>query len=71
MPTAFHERVFAAGGVRRELLVVMPEPVDVDFFDPQTVTTPYPYPRVNDAPINKNKGLPPHEPSFKFLSIFK
>jgi glycosyltransferase involved in cell wall biosynthesis len=34
VPTSFARDVFAAGGVRRSKLVVVPEPVDTRFFDP-------------------------------------
>lgn len=34
VPTAFHRSVFAASGVDPAKLVVVPEPVDTDFFDP-------------------------------------
>ena len=39
VPTDFHRDVFARGGVVPEKLVVVPEPVDVDFFDPAKVGT--------------------------------
>lgn len=35
VPTHFHKRVFAEGGVRPELLAVVPEPVEVDVYKPR------------------------------------
>lgn len=37
LPTAFHRRVFAASGVHSSKLHVVPEPVDVDRFNPRRV----------------------------------
>jgi len=34
----FHHQVFLDGGVDPSKLVVVPEPVDVDFFNPATAT---------------------------------
>ncbi|KAJ0406838.1 hypothetical protein P43SY_008860 [Pythium insidiosum] len=41
VPTRFQEKIFRDGGVSAERLRVLPEAVDVDFFDPARVETPY------------------------------
>lgn len=38
VPTEFHRQVFADSGVKADKLHVVPEPVDVDFFNPKGVT---------------------------------
>ncbi|KAL0024842.1 hypothetical protein WJX79_004444 [Trebouxia sp. C0005] len=38
VPTEFHKQVFADSGVKANKLHVVPEPVDVDFFNPKGVT---------------------------------
>ncbi|KAL7691504.1 putative glycosyl transferase, family 1 [Plasmopara halstedii] len=41
VPTKFQEKVFVSGGVRPEAIKVVPEVVDVEFFDPDKVMEPY------------------------------
>ncbi|GMF21791.1 unnamed protein product [Phytophthora fragariaefolia] len=41
VPTKFQEKVFVDGGVRPEAVKVVPEVVDVDFFDPDKVENVY------------------------------
>ncbi|KAE9044351.1 hypothetical protein PR002_g2841 [Phytophthora rubi] len=41
VPTKFQEKVFVDGGVRPEAVKVVPEVVDVDFFDPDKVEQVY------------------------------
>ncbi|KUF87062.1 hypothetical protein AM587_10008239 [Phytophthora nicotianae] len=41
VPTKFQEKIFIDGGVRPEALKVVPEVVDVDFFDPEKVKQVY------------------------------
>ncbi|GLD91964.1 hypothetical protein PINS_up000497 [Pythium insidiosum] len=41
VPTRFQEKIFRDGGVDAKRLHVLPEAVDVDFFDPDRVETPY------------------------------
>ncbi|RLN06387.1 hypothetical protein BBJ28_00011323, partial [Nothophytophthora sp. Chile5] len=41
VPTKFQEKVFVDGGVRPESIKVVPEVVDVHFFDPKKVDEPY------------------------------
>ncbi|KAG7389363.1 hypothetical protein PHYPSEUDO_010491 [Phytophthora pseudosyringae] len=41
VPTKFQEKVFVDGGVRPEAVKVVPEVVDVDFFDPRKVDKVY------------------------------
>lgn len=62
VPTRFHADVFAAGGVDASKLVVVPEPVDTEFYSPEHAATlePFEYPGEAD-------GVKP----FRFLSIFK
>jgi glycosyltransferase involved in cell wall biosynthesis len=55
VPTRFNYETFAAAGVNRSKLVVIPEPVDTDYFDPDRVESLY----QNDHSV------------FRFLSIFK
>ena len=57
VPTQFHVETFANSGVDKGKLVVIPESVDVDFFNP-AATQRYQYP----------KEFQNH---YKFLSIFK
>lgn len=59
VPTPFHVETFAVAGVARSKLVVMPEPVDVDFFDTDR-TTPLGLPlgtRVFKKKKKKNKTV--------------
>lgn len=57
VPTEFHRQVFAKCGVKIEKLFVIPESVDVDFFNPEN----YEPMQLKDAELS----------TFKFLSIFK
>ncbi|TMW60878.1 hypothetical protein Poli38472_000920 [Pythium oligandrum] len=41
VPTKFQEKVFVDGGVRPESVQVVPEAVDIHFFDPAKVEAPY------------------------------
>lgn len=41
VPTKFQEKIFVDGGVRPEAVKVVPEVVDVDFFDPERVEEVY------------------------------
>jgi hypothetical protein len=65
VPTAFHISTFANSGVKREKLFVVPEPVDVKFFDPQREVGALPLAEFVTSPKNIS------EHAFKFLSIFK
>lgn len=57
VPTAFHERIFAEGGVEEDKLRVLGEPVDVSFFDPE---------------LHHHLPLPDTTPkTFVLLSVFK
>ncbi len=60
VPTQFHYETFAASGVNRSKLVVIPESVDIDTFNPETT-----------QPLNHLPGYPETREYFKFLSIFK
>ena len=69
VPTAFHVESFAAAGVVRSKLVVMPEPVDVGRFDPSSVR---PDSDLSSFPIRPITGSAAGLGTrFKFLSIFK
>jgi glycosyltransferase involved in cell wall biosynthesis len=57
VPTEFHKDVFSTNGVLREKLVVIPESVDIEFFNPEK----YEPMSLKDAELT----------TFKFLSIFK
>jgi len=63
VPTEFHIKVFAKWGVERSKLFAIPQAVDVNFFDPSTVSDPIMLPS-----SNKNKKA---SRLFKFLSVFK
>ncbi|CAI5744779.1 unnamed protein product [Peronospora destructor] len=41
VPTKFQEKIFVDGGVRPEAIKIVPEVVDVDFFDPEKVEKVY------------------------------
>ncbi|CAH0487697.1 unnamed protein product [Peronospora farinosa] len=41
VPTKFQEKIFVDGGVRPEAIKIVPEVVDVDFFDPKKVEKVY------------------------------
>lgn len=56
VPTEFHQRIFIAGGVSAEKVVVIPEPIDTDFFDPNLY-----------SPME----LEGEDITFRFLSLFK
>jgi len=60
VPTDFHASSFAKSGVNPDKLVVMPESVDVDAFNPDT-----------SLPLDSLPGYPETRDHFKFLSIFK
>ena len=70
VPSRFNLETFAAGGVDRRRLVVVPEPVDTAFFDPD---------RAGVADDATRRALDAYAPelqragagTFKFLSIFK
>ena len=57
VPTSFQKRVFEQGGVPSDKLIVIPEPVDVEFFSPLSISEPLPYP-------GERKEV-------RFLSVFK
>jgi glycosyltransferase involved in cell wall biosynthesis len=63
VPTAFHRTIFIDGGVEPQKVVVIPEPVDTEFFSPSHAATSKPF------------VFPLEDPSrprpFRFLSIFK
>eukprot|EP00456_Euglypha_rotunda_P051899 TRINITY_DN41881_c0_g1_i1.p1 TRINITY_DN41881_c0_g1~~TRINITY_DN41881_c0_g1_i1.p1 ORF type:complete len:173 (+),score=22.92 TRINITY_DN41881_c0_g1_i1:117-635(+) len=61
VPTNFHRKIFEEGGVESSKLIVIPEPVDVDFYNPAT-TTPILYPGLSSTETDR---------PFVFLSIFK
>ncbi|KAL4125494.1 hypothetical protein PRIC2_009077 [Phytophthora ramorum] len=63
VPTKFQEKVFVDGGVRPEAVKVVPEVVDVAFFDPEKVETPY------DLASETQFELTEH--TTVYLSIFK
>ena len=65
VPTEFHRRVFADGGVELDKLVVIGEPVDVDTYRPDA--PPKEYVRGERQRWAKGK----EERPFRFLSIFK
>jgi glycosyltransferase involved in cell wall biosynthesis len=60
VPTDFHASSFAKSGVNPDKLVVIPESVDVDAFNPDT-----------SLPLERLPGYPETRDHFKFLSIFK
>jgi len=60
VPTDFHVSSFAKSGVNPDKLVVIPESVDVDEFDPNRT-----------QPLSHLPGYPETRNAFKFLSIFK
>ncbi|ELR11314.1 glycosyltransferase, group 1 domain containing protein [Acanthamoeba castellanii str. Neff] len=60
VPTDFHASSFAKSGVNPDKLVVIPESVDVDAFNPDT-----------SLPLERLPGYPETQDHFKFLSIFK
>ncbi|RLN27423.1 hypothetical protein BBJ28_00009862, partial [Nothophytophthora sp. Chile5] len=63
VPTKFQEKVFVDGGVRPESIKVVPEVVDVHFFDPKKVDEPY------DLASEAAFELTEH--TIVYLSIFK
>jgi len=81
VPTDFHRDVFTKGGVDPHRIVVIPEPVDVDFFSPEhaaRLDAAAPAPKgVGGAPTAPRSlfvypGETPGSPRpFRFLSIFK
>lgn len=83
VPTEFHIETFAASGVNRNKLVKIPEPVDVDFFNPY-IYTPLTLPigtlavgkgisSHDNSNSNNNDSNNPEQytPTFSFLSVFK
>jgi hypothetical protein len=66
VPTTFHLETFMKSGVNRSKLFVVPEPVDVNFFDPERVT-----PLELERLIHVHERVQLKPKSFKFLSIFK
>eukprot|EP01062_Namystynia_karyoxenos_P069563 TRINITY_DN65039_c0_g1_i1.p1 TRINITY_DN65039_c0_g1~~TRINITY_DN65039_c0_g1_i1.p1 ORF type:complete len:919 (+),score=224.63 TRINITY_DN65039_c0_g1_i1:133-2889(+) len=81
VPSAFVHAVFKANGIQESKLVVVPEPVDVHFFDPR-VTQPYLLPArfqgwraasTHPSPPSFNESAPPYSlrKNYKFLSVFK
>lgn len=76
VPTEFHRRTFAASGVRPYKLHVVPEPVDVDAFDPaRHAPLPLPlgtrvfgpvWPHIDTDGSDEGGHAP-----FVFLSVFK
>eukprot|EP00656_Telonema_subtile_P027922 TRINITY_DN3012_c0_g1_i5.p1 TRINITY_DN3012_c0_g1~~TRINITY_DN3012_c0_g1_i5.p1 ORF type:complete len:419 (-),score=68.44 TRINITY_DN3012_c0_g1_i5:434-1690(-) len=70
VPSAWAVHTFAAGGVAREKLVRIPEPVDTSFFDPAKVGSPLTLEwnaRVSQEDVPRQY----HRASYAFLSIFK
>jgi glycosyltransferase involved in cell wall biosynthesis len=63
VPTKFQQKVFVDGGVRPEAVKVVPEVVDVDFFDPEKV------PQVYDVASEVDFEMT--EQTTVYLSIFK
>ena len=63
LPTAFHQRIFIAGGVRADKVRVIPEAVDTAFYDRNTVTEAFEY-----VDGERRNGRPR---AFRFLSVFK
>ncbi|RLN63361.1 hypothetical protein BBJ29_002115 [Phytophthora kernoviae] len=63
VPTKFQEKVFVDGGVRPESVKVVPEVVDVHFFDPEKVTDPY--------DLASETSFDFSESTTVYLSIFK
>ena len=68
VPTSFHVDTFAASGVLREKLVVVPEPVDIAFFDPARFE-PAALPPPRAQSVFGDPGAPP--PTAWLLSVFK
>ncbi|KAF1794779.1 Glycosyl transferase, family 1 [Phytophthora cactorum] len=63
VPTKFQEKIFVDGGVRPEAVKVVPEVVDVDFFDPDKVEQVYDL--VSETAFDMT------EKTTVYLSIFK
>ncbi|KAG3034326.1 hypothetical protein JG687_00001021 [Phytophthora cactorum] len=63
VPTKFQEKIFVDGGVRPEAVKVVPEVVDVDFFDPDKVQQVYDL--VSETAFDMT------EKTTVYLSIFK
>lgn len=62
VPTHFHADVFHRDGVRASKLVVVPEPIDTQFFDP-----------IAAPPLRASRayGIDVTSSAFKFFSVFK
>lgn len=58
VPTHFHKNIFTMGGVDSDKIKVVPEPVDTDFFNPDTPVKPYSLENASNL-------------KYKFLSVFK
>ena len=78
VPTEFHRRIFAAGGVEPAKLVVLGEPVDTVFFDPKQVATAdlmFPTSAAGAATGGGGGGGggggSGGSPAYRFLSVFK
>lgn len=71
VPTEFHKDTFAKSGIALSKLVVIPEPVDTNRFDPQKFPNPdHSLASFAAKPITE-KGPNRIQDCFKFLSIFK
>lgn len=65
VPTQFHVETFHKSGVHRNKIFVIPEPVDVNFFNPERVSLL----ELSNFVTNSKKNV--SHTTFKFLSIFK
>ncbi|KAK1948386.1 Ubiquitin conjugating enzyme E2 B [Phytophthora citrophthora] len=63
VPTKFQEKIFVDGGVKPEAVMVVPEVVDVDFFDPKKVEKVY--------DLASETAFEMTEKTTVYLSIFK
>ena len=83
VPTQFHADTFAAAGVHRSKLYVLPEPVDTTFFNPhrkKTLPTKLPlgkaiFPRVGaatgDRDTTDGAARQARPTPYRFFSVFK
>mmetsp|Transcript_27542 Transcript_27542/g.60154 ORF Transcript_27542/g.60154 Transcript_27542/m.60154 type:complete len:473 (-) Transcript_27542:185-1603(-) len=70
VPTEFNRATFIQSGVEPSKIFKVPEPVEVEFFDP-AVTAPLKLPIGKLVFGREEAGAPPDPPPFRFLSVFK